>query len=320
MLPIVEKLLASEKPSIRYKIRVNVLGEDNQSPAIRKLREEIRKSPVAQALLSEREGVTAQLHVYRKFAGAHWVLASLADIGYPPHDPLAAPLAELVCCHWLNPQHISSVAVINGKARRCASQEGNALAMLISLGYADERISQLVGNLLRWQWPDGGWNCDKKPSASHSSFWESLIPLRGLSLYARMSGDAEVHQAAKQVAEVFLTRQMFSRQCDGTVMNDEFILLHYPCYWHYDILAGLKVMSEAGFVKDPRCIRALELLESKQLPDGGWPAEARYYRVASPSTSGSDLVSWGNVSKTRMNEWVTADALSVLQAAARLHI
>lgn len=28
-----------------------------------------------------------------------------------------------------------------------------------------------------------------------------------------------------------------------------FVLLHYPRYWHYDILAGLKVMAEVGFIK-----------------------------------------------------------------------
>ena len=54
------------------------------------------------------------------------------------------------------------------------------------------------------------------------------------------------------------------------------VRLHYPCYWHYDLLAGLKVMAEAGFIGDPRCREALDLLESKRLPGGGFPAEARY--------------------------------------------
>jgi hypothetical protein len=101
-------------------------------------------------------------------------------------------------------------------------------------------------------------------------------------------------------------------------MNDQFVRLHYPCYWRYDILFALKVMAEAGFIRDPRCEEALDLLESKQLPDGGWPAEERFYKTAKPPTSGCDLVSWGGVSKRRPNAWVTADALYVLRAAGRL--
>ena len=102
------------------------------------------------------------------------------------------------------------------------------------------------------------------------------------------------------------------------MIRDEFVALHYPLYWHYDILGGLKVMAEAGFIDDPRCRDALDLLEEKRLPDGGWAAEKRYYRVSDKLASGVELVDWGGTAKRRRNEWVTADALSVLRAAGRL--
>lgn len=38
----------------------------------------------------------------------------------------------------------------------------------------------------------------------------------------------------------------------------------FPCYWHYDVLFGLTVLDEAGFLADPRCRSALDLLESKR--------------------------------------------------------
>ena len=81
---------------------------------------------------------------------------------------------------------------------------------------------------------------------------------------------------------------------------------------------GLKVIAEAGFIQDERCADALDLLESKRLPDGGFPAEGKYYRVTKKPVSGRSMVSWGGVSKKRMNEFVTADALYVLKAAGRL--
>jgi hypothetical protein len=86
----------------------------------------------------------------------------------------------------------------------------------------------------------------------------------------------------------------------------------------YDILFALKVMAEAGFLSDARCREALDLLVSKELPDGGWPAEERFYRISDRPGSGRELVSWGGGDKKHMNEWVTADALGVLRAAGRL--
>jgi hypothetical protein len=74
-------------------------------------------------------------------------------------------------------------------------------------------------------------------------------------------------------------------------------------------------MAEAGFIGDARCKPALDLLADKQLKDGGWPAEKKYYKAAGAIALGNDYVDWGGVSKTRMNPWVRADALYVLKAA-----
>ena len=102
------------------------------------------------------------------------------------------------------------------------------------------------------------------------------------------------------------------------MIREEFTKLHYPTYWHYDILVGLRAMVESGFINDQRCSAALDLLESKRLDDGGWPAESKYYKVSNTIQLGADYVDWGGTSIRRMNEWVTADALSVLKAAGRL--
>jgi hypothetical protein len=76
------------------------------------------------------------------------------------------------------------VKVIDGLARRCASQEGNALAVACRLGMAgDPRAELLARSLADWQWPDGGWNCDPRASGRRSSFHESLPPTWGLHEY-----------------------------------------------------------------------------------------------------------------------------------------
>ena len=204
------------------------------------------------------------------------------------------------------------------RARCCASQEAYAVFDLLTLSLADSRTKELVERLLRWQWLDGGWNCDKRPAAINSSFSETLIPLRGLALHAWLTGDACSRDAAARAAEVFLQRRLFKRRRDGQILAPDFIRLHYPCYWHYDILFALKVMAEAGFIRDERCADVLDPPASKRLPDGGFPAEFKYYRVAETHVSCGSPVGWGVTSARQMNEFVTAEALGVLAAAGRL--
>jgi hypothetical protein len=315
----VDQLLASDEPSIRYKTRIKVLGCDSVSRDAFGWRQEVRESRRVQALLSERErDGTIGLRPYSKWRGAHWVLVSLADIGYPPGDEDLAPLREQVLGWLLSDRHERTIRCIDGRVRRCASQEGNALHALLVLGLADERCEELAQRLMTWQWPDGGWNCDIRPKAVHSSFMESLIPLRALALYSRMTASGRAYLAARRAAEVFLKRRLFRAQSDGSIIADDFVRLHYPCYWHYDILFGLKVMVEVGLIHDPRCADALDLLESKRLPDGGFPAEGKYYRATGRGPSGRSQVDWGGTSRRRMNEFVTVDALHVLKASGRL--
>jgi hypothetical protein len=331
---VIDALRMSGEPSVRWKTRVNVLGETPASRACQQLQREIKQSPRVRALLSRhnRAGcIVSRRGVYDKWQGAHWVLSALADIGYPSGDRSLEPAASDVLDCWLDDYYFhefeprtpaqiylkKGVPVLAGRFRRCASQQGNALWSLLTLGLGGKRVDQLAERLIYWQWPDGGWNCDKAPEAHVSSFHETLLPLRGLALHAKFRKNKVSSQAARRAAEVFLKRYLHKRLTNGTIINPEFLLLHYPAYWHYDILAGLKVMAEAGFIKDPRCGDALDLLESKRLPGGGWPAEARYCRVSRALANGTDYADWGPTGTKRMNEWVTVDALSVLRAAGR---
>ena len=330
---VIDRLMASEDLCVQYRTLVDICGASPAWPEVRQLRETIRSSARVERLLSLRGPDGRMPGVYAKYVGAHWVLADLADIGYPPGDASLAPLRDQVYETWLAPAHTqervvereaaryksrSGVPIIDGRARRCASQEGNALYATLALGLADERADRLAANLVRWQWPDGGWNCDRRAEAHTSSFHETLLPLRGLIWHARQTGSPTSQQAVERSAEFLLKRRLFRRQSDGSVINDEFLKLRYPPYWHYDILIALKVMTEAGFIGDPRCREALDLLESKRLADGGWRAEGKHYRVVDEPAPGSSLVDWGRVSRKQvMNSFVTVDALYVLRAAGR---
>jgi hypothetical protein len=336
---VIDALLKSEEPSVRWKVLTRVVGEDAEARKVRDLREEIRTSPRARALIAGRDRKLIRgEQVYAKWRGAHWTLAMLAEIGYPAGDDSLLSMREQVLDYWLNssfymefesksavPKHRSAegVPIIRGCYRRCASQQGNALYSITRLGLADKKSDGLAERLMHWQWPDGGWNCDRRPSAHVSSFNESLLPMLGLAAHAERAKDDAARAAALKASEVFLCRRLFNSKTDGTIISPHWVRPKYPRYWHYDMLGGLVAMAEMDLIKDARCDDALDLIERRELPKGGWAALGRFYKVSASmdmSTRFGSIsqVDWGGSGNARVNEWVSADALYVLRAAGRI--
>ncbi len=312
---VIDQLLNSSEPSVRYLCRREVLGEDRASDPMLALQDQIRDSERVRKMLSPR-GADGRFpwHAYTKWIGAFWTLLTLSDIGYPAGDLSLAPLRDQVLDWLLSEHHLKKVPLINGRWRRCACQEGSIVLAMLKLGIADERITILVDNLIKWQWPDGGWNCDRHPMASHSSFHETWLPLRAMKAYADATGSSRAAASVEKASEIFLSHHLFMKKGDPPSILPEFTRPAYPAYWHYDFLVGLKVMCEIGRLSDPRCREALDLLETKQLPGGGFCAEVKYYRVTDKTDgTGISFVDWGGVSKNKMNEWLTVTALSVLK-------
>lgn len=78
-------------------------------------------------------------------------------------------------------------------------------------------------------------------------------------------------------------------------------------------------MTAVGRIRDPRCSDALDLLEWKRRPDGGWPAESKYYRYSPHRFTGAgEFVDWTGTGLRRSNDWVTVDAPGVRCATGRL--
>jgi len=70
----------------------------------------------------------------------------------------------------------------------------------------------------------------------------------GLAAYADATGQAQARAAANRACGVFLERRLFNTVSDGQVIRPEFTQLHYPLYWHYDILGGLRRWVEVGAI------------------------------------------------------------------------
>jgi hypothetical protein len=299
----IEWLLTSDEPSVRRMVRRDLLGEA-PPPFV--------EGPWIRALLHGIDDV----HPYRKWVGAHWRLVSLVELDFPAGDPRILAAVDSVL-RWLTGRaHRRGVKVINGLARRCASQEGNALAVCSRLGLTDDpRVDLLAESLIDWQWPDGGWNCDPDATGRRSSFHETLPAMWGLYEYAWMRGSGEALVTADRAADLLLGHRVFRSTSTGEPIHPSVLVLHYPPYWHYDILQALVILARMGLAADPRASDALDLIEQRRLPDGRWRPGGYWWATAATGSMPPDVVDWGH---SGPNVMLTLNALRVLHAAGRL--
>jgi hypothetical protein len=292
----VERLLDSPEPAIRRLARRDLLGQDGPDDPL--------EGELVQALLDDGGG-----HPYGKWRGAHWRLVSLVELGIPAGEPRAVAAAETVLDWLAGDGHRRRIPTIAGRVRRCASQEGNALAVCCRLGLAhDPRVELLARSLVEWQWDDGGWNCDRRETAWRSSFNESLPPMWGLHEYAVATRARWARDAAERTAELFLSHRIFRSLRTGDVIERGWLELNYPPFWHYDAAQALLVLSRLGLHRDPRADEARELLAGRQRSDGTWSARRAWWRPPGSKGSNVEAVDWGE----RAGEMVTLNALRVL--------
>ena len=304
----IDWLLACDEPGIRMQVRRDLLGEtvDEHDPAI-------VGGPWMKALFAGQQADGGfGGHPYKKWWGAHWRLVSMVELGLPAGEPRALAALETVLDWITHPAHLAAMQPIDARPRSHASMEGNALAVAVRLGLADDpRVKLLAASLVSWQWPDGGWNCDQRRAVTHSSFHESFVPVWALSEYSRATGDAAALDAARRTAEFLLDHRVFRSHTTGAVGDPRWLRMPYPGYWHYNFVQGLIVLARAGALPDPRADEGVALLLERRRGDGLWHTEGAQYWRRSPGTY-FDPVAWERSGPSRM---LTLNALRVLRAA-----
>jgi hypothetical protein len=306
----VDWLLHSDEPAIRLMCRRDVLGDE---PTAADTDQVLTGRKVSALLSGQQADGSFGVHFYRKWTGAHWRLVSLVELSIPALEPRAVAAAESVLVHF-GPSR-RRVSVIDGLPRRCASMDGNVLAVCSRLGLAsDPRVQDLASAIIGWQWPDGGWNCDLSATGYRSSFHETLATAWGLHEYGQATGDPAASEAADRAAELFLQHRLFRSVRTGEVINRQWLAPRYPPYWHYEVLQALLVLSRMGKLCDARADEALHEMERGRLPDGRWQAGGSWWKPGcGPVTP--EVVDWG---RNGPNEMITLNALRVLRAAGRL--
>jgi hypothetical protein len=299
-------LLSSDEPGIRMQVRRDLLDDPASDDAA-----SVLDGPRVRALLEGQDvGGGFGVNVYGKWSGAHWRLVSLVELGCPPGEPRAISAYETVL-DWLLGAGHRRVPLMKGLYRRCGSQEGNALTVGVRLGLAgDERVTELARSLEKWQWPDGGWNCDRNEGAGHSSFNETVTPMGGLGLYAAATGDSAAAATSTRAAALILAHEVYKSHRTGEVGNPSWMELRYPPFWRYDVLQGMVMLLRAGALPDKRAADAAAWLRAQQQPDGRWHLSGKPMW----SKAGTMYRDPGMWERTGASEMLTLNALRVLRA------
>ena len=145
----------------------------------------------------------------------------------------------------------------------------------VALGaYFGQDVDGIVARLIDDQLEDGGWNCEAENGSVRSSFHSTINVLEGLLEHERATGGSRESSAARRRGEEYLLeRCLFRRKTTGEVVDDAYLQFSFPTHWHYDVLRALEYFRTTGDSPDPRITEAIQLLRSKQQPDGTWLLE-----------------------------------------------
>ncbi|HEY3925902.1 MAG TPA: squalene cyclase [Acidothermaceae bacterium] len=191
-------------------------------------------------------------------------LMLLRDFGIDPRSDHVRKSVALIKanCRW----EYAGEPFFEGEVEPCIN------GMVLVLGaYFGEDVDGVAARLLGEQLADGGWNCEVENGSVRSSFHTTIRVLEGLLAHERATGGAPGSADARRRGEEYLLeRKLFRRLSTGEVIDPDWLDFSFPTRWHYDVLRGLEYFWDVGGVPDPRLDEAMDLLRSKQQPDGAW--------------------------------------------------
>jgi len=205
-------------------------------------------------------------------AGQPWTstyptLVLLRELGVDPEAKQVREAIELVRdnCRW---EHAGQ-PFFDGEVEPCIN------GRTVTLGaYYGVDVEPIVTRLIGEQLADGGWNCEAENGSVRASFNTTMCVLEGLLEYERATGGSAESAAARQRGEEYLLeRRLMRRQSTGEIVEPTFLRFAHPTWWHYDVLWALDYFRDTGTPFDPRMAEAINLVRSKQQPDGRWLLE-----------------------------------------------
>jgi len=318
-----EWLLEPSNPSVRFHTLTDVLGRPSRDLEVVAAKKRIANyGPVKKTMSAQtRDGYWRPKETcYRpKWTAAVWPLVLLGELGSEADPRIKAECERFFDLHQADSGAFVCPSRVETKGKRwdepCLT--GNMIRTLIKLGYGnDPRVKKAIEWLPQHQLEDGGWNCDfPEKKVKHSSFMSTIEPFWAYSEIPRQKWTRKMKRSIDGAAEFLLMHRVY--KSDNHHWKETypfFTSFHFPMYYFYDALHGLRVLTKLGYSDDERIKDAKHLLLSKRRPDGTWNLEGDWFREGDffyPSGKGRkapvEIEKIGQPSK-----WITLNAYRVL--------
>lgn len=271
---VLDWLLAGDA-AVRYQATRDLLGRDDVG-----LQALIATEGQGAALLAARgaDGHWGRGFYQPKWTSSHYTLLELKNLGVPPTTAAARETVALI----LGANRVADGG-LNPTATVCHSDacvNGMALGYCAYFGGDADQLATIVDFLLSQRMPDGGFNCQSNRSgARHAALNSTTCVVEGITAYERAGYThrlGELLEARARSAELLLAHRLFRSHRTGEVIRAEFLRLHYPTRWYYDVLRGLDALREAGARDDQRMADALAVLTQRRRDDGRWVVNRAY--------------------------------------------
>jgi len=309
-------LLEEENPSVRYLTLTELLGTHPMSKRAIETRKSIPEWPPVKKILEHQRKNGGWDHektwYLPKYRSSVWQLIILSQTGI---DPRRSDVRKM-CDYSFRFQNAAggfvSGMVANQQedwGRNAGCLNGNVIAALCRLGKRkDSRVKRAMGHLLALQEPDGGWTCRSfgyHAKDKHSCFMGTVCALDAMLEFSTTRQYKRIHESMMKACEFLLMHRLLRADHHGwKLIRPDWAQLQAPWMVGYNLLRGLRALTRAGVLDDPRMGEGIEILKSKRHRNGRWKREASW-----PTTAYSSFGRAGSDDK-----WVTLNALLVLKA------
>lgn len=289
--------------AVRHQTSRDLLGVDDPV-----LSDAVTRDGDAAAILRARgtDGHWGRGFYQPKWTSTHYSLLELAGLGVPGDHPPCVESAAL-CARLKAPD--GGVHPVGAGPRSDACVNGMFLTYAARFRVGTDDLASVVDFLLANRMGDGGFNCRANRARCRvSSVHTTASAIEGLAAYldaAHPYRAGEVRGALAGAVGCLLERSLYQRRTTGEPIRPDFLKLHYPARWHFDVLRGLEVIRRAlPYVDVPVAplVPALDVVRSRRRPDGTWAAASGW--------PGETHVTYPRAGTA--NRWVTLRALRVL--------
>jgi hypothetical protein len=211
-----------------------------------------------------------------KWISTHYTMLELKYMEIDYHHPYyQSGIVHLINFTWRT----------NNNFRRWQRPDICVVAMVLGMAvygrFVDDRMHEMVDELLDHQMEDGGWNCawnSKISPSKRGSIHTTLTVLEGLRDY-RLWGDEyrsdEIRAVIPKGEEYLLERKLLYTLKTQELINKDFSKPHYPTRWKYDYLRALEYFVSVSKPFDKRMTDGLDLIK-KSLVKGYMPKGSQY--------------------------------------------